>query len=54
MLLRKLERIFDKVVGVVLWRVISLEVGIGWCVIFSVVELYGGEREIIWDMDFFF
>lgn len=54
MLLRKSERISDKAAGAALWRVISSEAGIGWRATLSAVELYGGEREIIWDMDFSF
>lgn len=40
MLLRKSERISDKAAGAALWRMISSQAG-----------LYGGEREIICNID---
>lgn len=54
MLLRKSERISDKAAGAALWRTISSQAGTGWRAPLSAVELYGGEREIICNIDLFF
>lgn len=54
MSLRKSGSVSDKAAGASPWRMISSQAGIGWCATLSTAESYGGEREVIRNIDFFF